>query len=81
MLDMYPNLIGCKVANYVFHFLQVLVAIATLVIAQCPIGWHGWWTNHFMVLTDDLVRPRACEEVEIQDSYNNDNNKSTTTKQ
>jgi len=63
------DLMFFKLADNIFHFLDVLVAPATLVVPQGPVGGHGRTTYDLLVLSDDIIGLRPSKQVKIQDSW------------
>jgi len=62
------HLISSILCHHILDLLQVLVAPATLVEAQSPIGGHGRTTDHLLVLLNHIIRIRTNEEIEVQNS-------------
>ncbi len=60
----------CIAIDNIFEVLQVLITIATLMEAQCPIEWYLWSSNHLLVLLDHLLRAWAKKHIEIQNTCN-----------
>ena len=75
VIDVHPQGVerqveGGEVVPNVNHVLQLRVAVAALVVAQSPVGHHGWPSNQTRVLRGHGLGRRSVEHKEVDHAAN-----------